>query len=146
MVIIGLVLDRHVQVLLPGVVGFQTRSTVPPRVASTFHVLPLRVASTRCARTSPLSPPPRVARGDHRLCSPAVGTALSVMGPGVPTLAVFFMGSRVPIPGCLFMGSRVPIPGCLFMGSRVPIPGCLSFFTAVWRVFSRSGLRKAFFF
>ena len=56
------------------------------------------------------------------LCSslPAVGYAL-VMGPWVPTLAVFFMGSRVPIPGCLFMGSRVPIPGCLFMGSVVQV-------------------------
>ena len=83
---VGLVLGRHVQVLLSGVVG-------------------PRVASTRCAQTSPLSPPPRVACGDLHLCSPAVGIALSVMGPRVPTLAVFFMGSRVPIPGCLFMGS-----------------------------------------
>ena len=42
----------------------QTRSSPTPSLAS-----------TRCARTAPLSPPPRVARGVHRTCPPAVGCA-----------------------------------------------------------------------
>ena len=101
----------------------QTRSSSPlrrcwlPNLKHCSSTCCLHVMLPRVARTSPLSPPPRVARGDLRLCSPAVGIALSVMGPGVPTLAVFFMGSRVPIPGCF------------------------TFFRAVWLVFhTRFGL------
>ena len=59
----------------------------------------------------------------YALVMPAVGFALSVMGPWVPTLAVFFMGSRVPIPGCLFMGSLLParIIRTCFLGSVVQV-------------------------
>ena len=47
------------------------------------------------ARTAPLSLSPRVARGDLRICPRVVGTGLSVMGPWVPTLAVFFLHAHL---------------------------------------------------
>ena len=85
---VGLVLGRRVQVCLPSV-------------------------DCTCARTAPLSTPPRVARGDLRTCPPVVGTALSVVvGRWVPTLAVFHHGSLGPNPWLFF-----------------------SFFTSIWHVF-----------
>ena len=51
------------------------RGTCPGQTRSSSSPTP-SLASTRCARTAPLSPPPRVARGAHRTCPPAVGCAL----------------------------------------------------------------------
>ena len=55
---------------------------------------------------------------------PAVGTALSFMGPGVPSLAVFFTGARVPSL-VVFLSSR-PFGTCFIKPSAHHLADSLS--------------------